>query len=345
MRKTKLLIGFSLMILLVSCSQLTEIQPSSTPIPSNTLPPSETTAPSPTPTETPEPTPTLIERYQNPGDYLHGVQIDGEERWFTVHIPTGYQPGDVTPLLLNFHGRTSNAFEQEEISAMYAKGDEEGFVVVNPQALDNPPTWWGAVPTEIGDADFEFIQVMLDELRQHIRLDPARIYAAGYSNGGSMATRLGCDLSNQIAAVASVSGGHVGREQCKPLRPVPMIVFHGVRDTVIPYEGIPAQFEDDKPLPSVHEWVTDWAFRNGCALLPVETQVGETTIKEVWEACEEDAEVVLYSMQEAGHTWPGTDTGALMGGTTDEINATDLIWEFFDAHPKPGVGESSMLLP
>lgn len=339
--KIKILTGMLFVFFLSGCGRLAAPEPSATPIPTRTPQPTATMVPTATPTETPEPTPTLIERYQKEGDYLHSVEVNEEERWFTVHIPTGYQPGDVVPLVLNFHGRTSNAFEQEEISAMYAKGDAEGFVVVNPQALDDPPTWWGAIPNEVGDDDFAFIQTLLDELRLHIRIDPARIYATGLSNGGSMVTRLGCDLSNQIAAVAPVSGGHVGRELCEPLRPVPMVVFHGVRDTIIPYEGIEAQFEGDRALPSVREWVTDWAFRNGCDLTPVKSQASETILKELWTNCDEGADVILYSMEEAGHTWPGAVFGVTWGGMTDEINATDLIWEFFMEHPKPAEGDES----
>lgn len=331
------IITFTLIVFIAGCSQLPAAQPTPTLRSTDTPQPTNTVTPTETPTATPEPTLTLVDMFQDPGDYIHGVDVDGEERWFTIHIPTGYHLGDQVPLVLNFHGRTSDVFEQEKISSMHAKANEEGFVVVNPQALDNPPTWWGAIPTEVGDADFVFIEALLDELRRYIRIDPARIYATGLSNGGSMVTRLGCDMSNQIAAVAPVSGGHIYREQCDPVRPVPMIVFHGVEDSIIPYEGIEAQSEDDRALPSVKEWVTDWAFRNGCGLLPVETMISETVRQETWTNCGEGADVVLYSLLEGGHYWPQS--------VTDENDATDLIWEFFEAHPIPTLESSVVGMP
>lgn len=234
------------------------------------------------------------------------------------------------PLVVNIHGRTATAFQQEALSKMNAIADREGFIVVNPQASGNPPTWWGAVPTEIGNADMAFFQAMLDTLLSEISIDPHRIYASGMSNGGSMANRLACDMSETFAAIAVVSGSHVLRENCHPTHPVPVIAFHGKKDTIIPYEG-----REVGDYPSTHAWVYDWVYRNHCAPEPEVSHPAQDITLEVWHDCAEGATVVLYTLEEAGHTWPGSSFGTYFGGTTESINASELIWSFFEAHTKP----------
>ncbi|MCP4692453.1 MAG: hypothetical protein GY859_30695 [Desulfobacterales bacterium] len=48
--------------------------------------------------------------------------------------------------------------------------------------------------------DVEFVSRLIDEVRGMVCIDKKRIYAAGFSGGGRMASRLGCSLSDRIAA-------------------------------------------------------------------------------------------------------------------------------------------------
>ena len=51
--------------------------------------------------------------------------------------------------------------------------------------------------------------------------------------------------------------------------------------------------------------------------------------------CAQNAEVVSYKVSDGGHTWPGTSADlSALGTTTQEISASELMWEFFTAHPK-----------
>ena len=305
----------------ISCSRNDAINPSIT----------KTSAPTILPTQSLSPTPTVVQgHYQKPGDYIQNINVNGVERWYLVHLPPSYQPGNLYPLVYDYHGRTATAFQQEALSQMSVKADKEGFVVIHPQASGNPPTWWGAIPEEIGDPDMDFVQMMTKEINQNISVDPKRVYVTGMSNGGSFVNRLGCSMANQIAAIAPVSGGHIHREKCQPTRPVPVIAFHGMLDTIIPYEG-----RDFGNNPSVHDWITDWASRNGCNPRPIIETPYPTVIQETWEGCNQDATVILYSFENAGHTWPGSEFGDKFGGATDLVNATDLIWAFFKDHPMP----------
>ena len=195
--------------------------PTSPPIASPTPAATATATPNPTAAATPIPVPTLVptEKYQNPGNYLDNVTVDGSPRFVTVHIPPSYQPGVPAPRVINLHGRTSMTFQQEEVSQMNAKADSEGFVAVGPQAAGDPATWWGPIPNELGQPDMDFFEDLLAYLQREISIDPDRIYATGLSNGATLANRLACDMADTLAAIAPVAGGHVAPDRVQTPSP------------------------------------------------------------------------------------------------------------------------------
>ncbi len=313
-----------LAVVVLACAATPTPEPTPTLLPPTpTSPPTATPTPAPTPTPIPVPT----EKYQNPGNYLDNVTINGIPRYFTVHIPPGYQPGVPAPLVVNLHGRTSTAFQQEEVSQMNAKADKEGFVVVGPQAAGEPATWWGPIPNELGQPDMDFFGALLVYLQREISVDPDRIHATGLSNGATMANRLACDMADTFAAIAPVAGGHVAPGECEPDRPVSVLVIHGTDDASIPYYG------NETDTPPVHTWVEAWAERNGCDEVPSSSHAYPDVLQETWDNCAEGVEVTLLSLEGGGHTWPGAPLSVGLGSTSQHIDATDVVWAFFEAHP------------
>jgi poly(3-hydroxybutyrate) depolymerase len=67
---------------------------------------------------------------------------------------------------------------------------------------------------------------VLDDLARAAKCDAKRVYAAGMSMGAITAYRLASELSDRIAAIATVAGP-MGTETCSPKRPVSVIHFHG----------------------------------------------------------------------------------------------------------------------
>jgi polyhydroxybutyrate depolymerase len=210
------------------------------------------------------------------------------------------------------------------------KADRAGFIAVYPEGLGTPQAWHFG-PEATGAADLDFMRDLIRRLEGQLSIDPARIYATGISNGAQMADRLGCEPSDQVAAIAPVSGGYPRAEACRPVRPVPVVAFHGTADNLLPYEKL-GQGKLMFPIP---EWAANWAARNGCSATPAVTfQRGQVT-RQTWGNCREGADVVLYTVEGGGHSWPGSNIAPQSGITTQDIDATDVIWEFFAAYPKP----------
>jgi polyhydroxybutyrate depolymerase len=265
-----------------------------------------------------------------PGDTIETTVSGGQTRAYRLHVPPSYQPGKAWPLVISLHGFSSNGTQQEHFSKMSLKADQAGFIAVYPEGLGDPQAWHFG-PGDEGATDLNFIRDLIRHLESQLSIDPARIYATGISNGAQMTDRLGCELSDQVAAIGPVSGGYPRAEGCRPSRPVPVVAFHGTADSVLPYEGM-GQGKLMAPIP---EWAANWAARNGCSATPAVTfQRGQVT-GQTWGNCREGAEVVLYTVEGGGHSWPGSNIAPQSGITTQDINATDFIWTFFAAHPKP----------
>jgi polyhydroxybutyrate depolymerase len=276
-------------------------------------------------------------RAHEPGTSNETFDFAGEERSYVLHVPPSYEGDAAVPLVLNLHGLGSNAGEQDRYSRLPAKADEEGFVLVTPEG-QAPIGFWNIMPAaaNLGD-DLGFLSGLLDSLEAQLCIDTVRVYSTGISNGGLMSARLGCDISERIAAFASIAGVTFAVD-CAPASSVSVLAFHGTADPIIPFEGGPVGIDalSNLTFPAVRDSLAKWAAQNGCDASPVSEQVAEQVTLERYEGCAAGADVELYVVDEGGHTWPGAavDVPAL-GATTHEIDATDLLWQFFANHPKP----------
>lgn len=254
-------------------------------------------------------------------DVYGGFTYDNMIRGYLLHIPPSYDGMTPMPLVINLHYYGGNGYYQSLASGMSPKADTEGFLVVYPNALGYPSSW--------KPSDVDFISVLIDTLGRTYNLDTSRIYATGYSNGGFMAHYLGCKLSQRIAAVAPVSGGFLTTnwEGLKPPRPVPSIHFHARDDEAVPYEG-------DAFTPGVEDVIASWAQANGCDCGPDSLKNSEGALRQRWSSTLENTEVILWTTDDGGHTWPGASGGS------QAVSANDEMWKFFVMHPlHPGTPE------
>jgi polyhydroxybutyrate depolymerase len=279
------------------------------------------------------------------GDYTRTVVVDGRTRSYHVHIPQNYDSDKPTPVVLAYHGAMTNGLVMAGFSGLSKKADEAGFIVVYPNGNgrgDLALVWnSGGVRDKAVDEkldDVGFTSKLLDDLETVARVDPQRIYATGLSNGGMMCYRLAAELSDRIAAVAPVAGTMAIEKN--PKRPVPIIHFHGTRDKLVPYGGPEGPSRNFLPFKSVDETMRIWCRLDGCPAMPVTADLpdladdGTTVTRKSWGPGKDGAEVILYTIEGGGHTWPGRPRFVeFLGKSTRDISANDLIWEFFQKHP------------
>jgi polyhydroxybutyrate depolymerase len=281
-----------------------------------------------------------------PGEYTRMIQSGGRKRFYRIHVPPSYTKGKAAPLVLNFHGGFGNSANQEEISKMNPVSDANGFIVVYPDGTGplehrflsfNAGMCCGyAKSHNINEA--AFVREMLDDVGRNFCIEPKRVFSTGFSNGAMMTHRLGCELSDRIAAIAPVSGP-MPVDSCHPSRPVPVLEFHGTADPYAPYNGglQKAIIGREKQLyRSVNETISGWVERDHA------TGSVETTFKKGAVTCvthdagPDGAPVTLCTIEGAGHTWPGgvsTLSERKVGPVNHDISASQMIWEFFAKHP------------
>ncbi len=245
------------------------------------------------------------------------IDSGGISRQFRLYVPPSYDPSQPMAVVVNFHGLTSNASQQEAFSAMVAKAEAEGFIAVHPDGVGNS---WNAGPC-CGTAassdvdDVGFASDVLDEVESMLCVDRRRVYATGMSNGGFMSHRLACEMSDRIAAIAPVAGGNI-TSACNPGRPMPVMHFHGTDDTTVGYQGAASS-------------IAGWAARNGCDSTTQVVYEQGTARCAAYQGCPAGNEVILCTVTGFGHWWPGAF------GASDDIDATDALWEFFTRHTLP----------
>lgn len=262
----------------------------------------------------------------------------GEKRAYRLYVPPSYDPARPAPLVISIHGFAEWPAHQAHISQWNRLADEQGFIVVYPSGTGLPLRWrtFGKSASDTDPRrDIDFISALIDRLESEYNIDPARIYANGLSNGGGMSFVLANELSTRIAAVGMVAGAYMYPwDKCHPARPVPAVIFHGTADPIVPYRGGPSH-SFDLPFPDIPTWAAEYARRNGCEKDPLELPAGGAVSGLHWAGA---AEVVFYSIAGGGHSWPGGKPlpEFITGPTSQEIDATRVMWEFFRVHPLDG---------
>jgi polyhydroxybutyrate depolymerase len=282
-----------------------------------------------------------------PGNTTRRIQSGGRERSYHVHVPPGHDGARPMPVVLAFHGATSNGRLMEVFCGLSDQADQEGFLAVYLNGTGNQPnvlTWNGgdccgyAKNNQVDDV--AFVHDMLADLAKVAAADPARIYAAGMSNGAQMVYRLAAEMADRIAAVAAVAGP-MGLETVRPARPISVLHFHGTDDRFAPYQGgVGERSVYGASFRSVEHTIRAWIHANECPPEPrVEffpDKVGDGTViwRKTYGPGKAGSEVALVVVEDGGHTWPGRPPlPAQLGKSTMNISANDWIWQFFLRHP------------
>jgi polyhydroxybutyrate depolymerase len=265
------------------------------------------------------------------GDRTVKITSDGKERSFDLHVPANVDGQKPVSLVFLFHGYTMTA-EQIATASHFAKvADARGFIVAVPSgtlASFNGGTCCGTAASSKTD-DVQFTRDMITKISAEHCVDPKRIFSTGFSNGGFMSYRLACDLSDVIAAIAPVAGV-LGQDPatCNPKRAVPLMHVHGTGDLLVPYNG-----GGIANYPSVASTIDAWRSKNGSAAGP-----GQNVFTKDDVSCTQwsgTADVRLCTVTDGGHQWPGGSSLPYGGSPTPNLDASEAIAAFFEAHPMP----------
>jgi polyhydroxybutyrate depolymerase len=272
-------------------------------------------------------------------NHTNGTLVSsGVNREYLLYVPKSYDRTKPTPLVISLHAAMNWPAFEMKLSGWNKVADANGFIVVYPAGTGTGfKTWYmEGADTPSRMPDVRFISALIDTLQAHYNIDSSRIYADGMSNGGGMAFALSCTLSSRIAAIGAVSAAQsLPWSWCADSTPVSMIAFHGTGDPIVAFKGAPPGAINPKPFPSIVTWVDNWARRNRCASSPVDSAVAADVILRKYSNCADDATVVLYSVRNGGHQWPGGTPMPkwMVGRATTSIDATNLMWAFFREHP------------
>ncbi len=278
----------------------------------------------------------------------HEIRFEhgGLDRSVVVHLPTRYDGGARFPVVIALHGGFGSPAQFERSSGFSDIADARGFIVAYGQG-----TAWGRLAAPVWNAggccgqavdavrdvdDVGYIREVIAHLTAAYRIDSARVYVAGMSNGAMMANRVACDAADLVAGVAAVSGT-VQDPSCDPTRPVPVLMMHGTADDNVPYDGgVGTVALNQADFVPVEQAIAVWAGRNGCEG-PAITETdyaghddGITVDRLTFAACE--AATVLYRLNGGVHEWPGgssIDNPLERRTPTTSIDAGETIADFF----------------
>jgi len=268
---------------------------------------------------------------------MRRLAVNGVERTYYLYVPDHLPPG--APLVIMLHGYGSDGTRVVRDFGWEAEADLGRFVVAGPDASRlfpgatpnrrNRRSWNAGVAGEAGGVehsdDVGFIVAVIDDIARNVGIDRRRVYVAGFSSGGQMASRLGQEIPDRVAAI-SMSASQVVLFPRPPSRGVPILFSAGDQDPVTPVEDTRIE------LPAggffvrrAHRTLVDlWRVLDGC---PAAHRVPgpKNTIVEVSAPCRGGSEVRYILMQGVAHEWP----------TRHPIDLTRTSWEFFKRFSLP----------
>jgi polyhydroxybutyrate depolymerase len=259
----------------------------------------------------------------------------GLKRTYSLYTPPIYKDENPLPLILGFHGGYTLASRFAITTGLNDLADEKNFLVVYPQGIDRH---WndGRGTTNPQIDDVGFVEALIHDIQNFRNIDSRRIYVAGISNGGYFVQRLACQLSQKIAAFASVAATlpRSLKDCCQGQLPVSILMINSPNDTFVPWEGGICTKGKGGEILSVPATVEFWRQHNGCSSIKQTQFLGDNVEMMRYSGRNSEVEVILVTVKDGGHTWPGGKQQPqwLVGKTTKEIQASRLIWDFFQRH-------------
>jgi polyhydroxybutyrate depolymerase len=284
------------------------------------------------------------------GQSTHQILVDHIPRNSIIYLPKAYSTAKKLPAIFLFHGgggradfilKTSTGRDFKSIS------ERNNIILIAPDGIKK--SWNDGRQTKSNKMnidDIKFINLLLQYITTNYSVDNSRIYATGISNGGFMVSRLGCEIGYRFAAIAVVAatmGVDTPYSACRPDFSLPVMYIHGTADPVIPFNGAQKSIGAKGAFVSHQQVIDKWVCINQCNSIPVMSQLpdisdDQTTItKSEYDGGKDGAKVIGYVVHNGGHTWPGGKRHLpkfLVGNVSMDMNACEVIWDFFNENKK-----------
>ncbi len=279
------------------------------------------------------------------GDHVYTLNHDGLVRTYRVHVPQNYRAARAVPLLFAFHGGSGDMehMANDRHYGLISKSEAEGFIVVFPNGYSKLKSGkfasWNAGNCCANARDEQiddvgFVRKMIAAVSQTFNINSHQIYATGMSNGGMMAYRLACEMSDTFKAIAAVAGTD-NTISCRPDSAVSILHIHAANDDHVLFNGgAGAQSRDASKVTnftSVPNTIDQWVQHNQC--LPTLQRLFDQkeAFCEVYRHCQNNTQVQLCVTQTGGHSWPGGVKPRTDESPSQAISAVDVMWRFFSS--------------
>jgi polyhydroxybutyrate depolymerase len=268
------------------------------------------------------------------------VSVGDQVRHGVSYIPPSYDGTRKMAVVFDLHG--SNSFPRGQMlrSSWDKVAGREGFIVFAPQgSLDGsmPGTYaWnvpGVTSREGGKDEVAFIRAAVEKVKQDYCVDPARIFASGYSGGGRMLSAYLCSGADDFAAAGFVNSLRVGvpvesgdgrwapdPSTCTPAKPISIMAFAGIKDEANPYAGGGKPYWQYGFKTALQRWTQlDGCKGNGT----VETADGVTF--GLYDTCRSGVRIATYEFANGSHDWPKPSSKAAVIAAASDGKAAGVM--------------------
>ncbi len=286
------------------------------------------------------------------------IEIDGLKREYWIYLPPALSSGGSlkkSPVLMMLHGGGGNAKQVYRWRGRAWKdlAEKEGVILVFPQGLDK--SWNDGRKSKVIGAqkksvdDVSFLSRLIDHVLDFYNGDASRVSVAGVSNGAMMTNRLACTVPHQISSIAIVVGSLAEglKETCRLDSKLSVLILNGTADPLVPYHGGAvtvgkgARGRVISTEAMAQFWAGNLGFdakRDGFTIKKLANKAIFDGIRVVKKSFRQGPyELHWYEMQGGGHTWPSGGEYLprfLVGKTSRDIDASQIIWDFFKSHKK-----------
>ena len=269
-------------------------------------------AETPTPVSRPDP-------HEGEGVFGKWVSSGGYQRTYELYVPEEHDGRTPLPLVILLHGASGKGASIRENLRMDAAARRHGYAAVYPDGLASWAVGFGTNADRAGIDDVLFIRSLIQQIAANLPVDRRRVSVLGFSDGASMAHRLGCQLTDELAAIATVSPGVHGLAQLygRPTRPLPVFLLGGTADELF-------------PVTIFSTAAAEWAWMDGCQStrtdqLPELSAANPVTLVS-YDGCSGDVSVRLYLVTGGRHT---------MAVSLRDTTLADFALDFLAGQVKP----------